>query len=73
MKLFIVNDNENSFEHVVRCIQKYLNYPYMQGCSIADLVHNTGQGLVKESEDEIMLRGIYKALVKEGLHLRIES
>jgi len=73
MKLFIVNDNENSFEHVVRCIQKYLNYPYMQGCSIADLVHNTGQCLVKESEDEIMLRGIYKALVKEGLHLRIES
>ena len=73
MKLFIVNDNENSFEHVVRCIQKYLNYPYMQGCSIADLVHNTGQCLVKESTDEIMLRGIYKALVKEGLHLRIES
>ena len=26
MKLFILNDDVNSFEHVIRCIQKYLNY-----------------------------------------------
>jgi len=73
MKLFILNDDVNSFEHVVRCIQRYLNYPYMQGCSIADIVHNTGQCLVKESDDEVLIKGIYRALVKEGLHLRIES
>ncbi len=73
MKLFILNDDVNSFDHVVRCIQRYLNYPYMQGCSIADIVHNTGKCLVKESDDEAMIKGIYKALVKEGLHLRIEG
>ena len=73
MKLFILNDDVNSFDHVVRCIQRYLNYPYMQGCSITDIVHNTGKCLVKESDDEPMIKGIYKALIKEGLHLRIES
>ena len=73
MKLFILNDDVNSFEHVVRCIQRYLNYPYMQGCSIASIVHNSGQCLVKESDDTTMIKGIYKALIKEGLHLRIEN
>jgi len=73
MKLFILNDDVNSFEHVVRCIQRYLNYPYMQGCSIASIVHNSGQCLVKESEDDAMIKGIYRALIKEGLRLRIEN
>tara|TARA_R110002153_G_C13065209_1_gene472629 strand:+ start:130 stop:351 length:222 start_codon:yes stop_codon:yes gene_type:complete len=73
MKLFILNDDVNSFEHVVRCIQRYLNYPYMQGLSIADLIHNTGKCVVKESDDEVLIKGIYKVLVKEGLHLRIEG
>ena len=73
MKLFILNDDVNSFAHVVRCIQRYLNYPYMQGCSIADVVHNTGKCCVKESDDEQMIKSIYEMLVKEGLHLRIES
>jgi hypothetical protein len=45
----------------------------MQGVSIADLIHNTGKCLVKESDDEVLIKGIYKSLVKEGLHLRIEG
>tara|TARA_B110000285_G_C15067356_1_gene585918 strand:- start:717 stop:938 length:222 start_codon:yes stop_codon:yes gene_type:complete len=73
MKLFILNDDVNSFEHVVRCIQRYLNYPYMQGCSIADLIHNTGECCVKESEDEVLIKGMFRSMVKEGLHLRIEG
>jgi len=73
MKLFILNDDVNSVEHVVRCIQRYLNYPYMQGESIASIVHNSGECLVKESEDELLVKGIYKSLVKEGLNLRIEG
>ena len=52
MKLFILNDDVNSFEHVIRCIQRYLNYPYMQACSISDIIHNTGKCLIKESDDE---------------------
>ena len=37
------------------------------------LIHNTGECCVKESEDEVLIKGMYKALVKEGLHLRIEG
>jgi ATP-dependent Clp protease adaptor protein ClpS len=73
MKLFILNDNVNSFEHVINCVQRYLNYPYMQGLSIAHIVHDTGKCLVKESDDEMMIKEIYESLVKEGLNLRIEN
>jgi hypothetical protein len=45
----------------------------MQGCSIASIVHNSGQCLVKESDDEELVRELYKGMVSEGLHLKIES
>ena len=37
------------------------------------IVHNSGRCLVKESDDELMIKGIYEVMVKEGLKLRIES
>lgn len=73
MKLFILNDDVNSFEHVIRCIQRYLNYPYLQAVSIADIVHNSGRCEIKDSDDEVMIKEIYEGLVKEGLDLRIEG
>tara|TARA_Y100000287_G_C14212231_1_gene351524 strand:- start:496 stop:642 length:147 start_codon:yes stop_codon:yes gene_type:complete len=45
----------------------------MQAASIASIVHNSGRCLVKESDDELMIKGIYEVMVKEGLKLRIES
>jgi ATP-dependent Clp protease adaptor protein ClpS len=73
MKLYILNDDVNSFEHVIQCIQKYLNYPYMQGVSIAHIVNDSGKCLVKESDDEVRITEIYENLVKQGLSLRIEN
>lgn len=73
MKLYILNDDVNSFEHVVHVIQKYLNYPYMQGVSIAHIVHDSGKCLVKESDNEQLIKEIYEGMVKQGLNLRIES
>jgi ATP-dependent Clp protease adaptor protein ClpS len=73
MKLFILNDDVNSFDHVVRCIQRYLNYPYMQASSIANIVHTNGECCVKESDDEVLIKTMYKEMVAEGLHLKIES
>jgi len=73
MKLFILNDDVNSFEHVTSCIQRYLNYPYLQAVSIADIVHNIGRCEIKDSDDEVVIKEIYEGLVKEGLHLRIEG
>jgi len=73
MKLYILNDNVNTFEHVTYCIQKYLNYPHMQGVSITHIVNDTGKCLVKESDDDVIVQEIYESLVKEGLNLKIEN
>jgi|TARA_B110000858_G_C17606694_1_gene382582 ATP-dependent Clp protease adapter protein ClpS len=73
MKLFIVNDDVNSFEHVTRCIQKYLNYPYMQAVSITNIVDNAGECEVKNSEDETLIKSLYMELIREGLNLKIVS
>jgi ATP-dependent Clp protease adaptor protein ClpS len=73
MKLYILNDNVNSFGHVITCIQKYLNYPYMQSVSIAHIVHDTGKCLIKESDDNVLVEDVYENLAKEGLNLRIEN
>lgn len=73
MKLFIVNDDVNSFEHVTKVIQKYLNYPYMQAVSICNIIHTAGRCEVKSSDDEILIKGLYMELMNEGLNLKIES
>ena len=73
MKLFILNDNINTFEHVVECIQTYLNYPYMQSASISHIVNDNGECLVKQTDDEELIQNVYENLVKEGLNLRIEN
>ena len=73
MRLFILNDNVNTFEHVTMVIQKYLNYPHLQAGSIANIVHNNGVCEVKDSDDEVLITEIYKSMVKEGLSMRIEG
>tara|TARA_B110000858_G_scaffold141856_1_gene161031 strand:+ start:596 stop:817 length:222 start_codon:yes stop_codon:yes gene_type:complete len=73
MKLYILNDDVNSFDNVIRIVQQYLNYPYLQSASIANIVHNSGQCEVKDSDDEDLIKEVYRNMVKEGLHLRIEG
>ena len=73
MKLYILNDDVNSVDNVIRIVQQYLNYPYLQSASIASIVHNNGQCEVKDSDDEDLIKEIYMSMVKEGLHLRIEG
>ena len=45
----------------------------MQSVSITHIIHNNGKCCVKESDDELLIKGIYTELVSEGLHLRIEN
>jgi len=71
MKLFICNDDVNSFEHVITTIQKCLSYPYMQACSIADIVHNSGECLVKTDEDDSVIIELYDILKERGLTVRV--
>tara|TARA_B110000285_G_scaffold126544_1_gene142696 strand:+ start:890 stop:1111 length:222 start_codon:yes stop_codon:yes gene_type:complete len=73
MKLFIINDDINSFEHVVECIQRYLNYPYLQSHSIANIVHNNGECVIKESDDDELMTEISESLEKSGINIKIEK
>ena len=71
MKLFICNDDVNSFDHVINIIQRYLSYPYMQACSIANIVHNNGECLVKSDEDDSVIIELYDSLKENGLTVRV--
>jgi ATP-dependent Clp protease adaptor protein ClpS len=71
MKLFILDDEVNTFEHVIDVIQRCLSYPYTQALSIANIIHYSGKCLVKDSEDKVILY-LYKNMKKEGLNLKIE-
>ncbi len=73
MKLFILNDDVNTFEYVVESIQTHLSYPNSQASSIANIVHNTGQCLVKTSSDKDDIRDLHDLLKKEGLKVRVED
>lgn len=73
MKLFILNDNVNTFDGVIESIQMCLNYPYMQGASIAHIVHDVGECLVKESDDSELMAELYECLVKSGINAKLEN
>lgn len=71
MKLFICDDDVNTFNHVIRVIQRYLAYPYSQACSIANIIHNNGECLVKTDEDDSVIIELYDTLKENGLTVRV--
>jgi ATP-dependent Clp protease adapter protein ClpS len=73
MKLYILNDNKNTFESVIESVQLCLNYPYMQCISIVHIVHNVGECLVKESDDSELISVLYECLVKNGINAKLEN
>ena len=73
MKLFILDDDVNTFDEVIRSIQINLAYPHTQAASIARIVHSKGECLVKTSTDTDNLDKIYKKLMADGLNVKIEE
>jgi len=47
-KLYIYNDDVNSFDDVVSQIEYGLNYPQLHAESIATIIHHNGKCCVKE-------------------------
>jgi hypothetical protein len=43
----------------------------MQACSIADIVHNSGECLVKTDEDDSVIIELYDILKERGLTVRV--
>tara|TARA_R110001592_G_scaffold87117_3_gene257216 strand:- start:3012 stop:3227 length:216 start_codon:yes stop_codon:yes gene_type:complete len=71
MKLFILDDDINTFEYVIRTIQRYLAYPHSQASSIANIVHSNGECLVKTDEDSVIIE-LYDTLKESGLTVRVD-
>ena len=70
-RLILWNDEVNSFDHVIYCLIKYLDYNKTQAQKIADKVHNDGKCTVLEGSFTEM--EVYrKILQQEGLTVSIE-
>lgn len=70
-RLILWNDDVNSFDHVIYCMMKYLDYTEHQAEKIAWKVHNEGKCAVLEGSFTEM--EIYrKILQQEGLTVSVD-
>lgn len=70
-RLILWNDEVNSFEHVIHCLVKYLDYNTEQAQNIANKVHNDGKCVILEGSFTEM--EVYrKILQQEKLTVSIE-
>lgn len=70
-RLILWNDEINSFDHVINCLVKYLDYSESQAEKIAWTVHNEGKCAVLEGSFTEM--EIYrKILQQEGLTVSVD-
>lgn len=70
-QLILWNDDTNTFEHVIACLIKHLQYSYSQAEKIAWTVHNEGKCAVLEGTFNEM--EIYRKILKaEGLTVSVE-
>ena len=70
-RLILWNDDVNTFDHVIFCMMKYLDYSELQAEKIAWKVHNEGKCAILEgsfTEVEIYC----KILQQEGLTVSVE-
>lgn len=69
--LILWNDDTNTFEHVIHCLVKYLDYTDKQAERIAWTVHNDGKCTILEgSYTEVEV--YRKILQQEGLTVSVE-
>jgi len=70
-RLILWNDDINTFEHVINCMMKYLDYTEAQAEKIAWEVHTKGKCAVLEGSYTEM--EIYRKILKqEGLTVSVE-
>ncbi len=70
-RLILWNDEINTFDHVIHCLMKHLQYTENQAEQIAWKVHNEGKCAVLEGSYTEM--EIYRKILKsEGLTVSVE-
>jgi ATP-dependent Clp protease adaptor protein ClpS len=70
-RLILWNDDINTFEHVIHCLVKYLDYNSTQAEKIAWTIHNDGKCAVLEGSFT-ELEVYRKILQQEGLTVSID-
>ena len=69
--LILWNDDTNTFDHVIDCLVRYLDYTERQAQRIAWTVHNDGKCIILEgSYTEVEV--YRKILQQEGLSVTVE-
>ena len=69
--LILWNDDTNTFDHVIHCLIKYLDYTEQQAQKIAWTVHHDGRCIILEgSYTEVEV--YRKILQQEGLTVSVE-
>ena len=69
--LILYNDDHNTFEHVISCLQNYCDHSSIQAEQCAWIVHNNGKCNVKRAPLD-KLKPICEALLDAGLSAVIE-
>ena len=70
-KLVLLNDQVNSFEHVILCLVTVLDYTSEQAEQVSLIVHNAGKCIIKTGLFN-ELEPIYNQLSLYGLTLEIQ-
>jgi len=70
--IVLINDDFNSFDHVIECLVKYCKHSVHQGHQCALIVHNNGRCDVKRGTYDKLLP-ICEALLENGLTAEIEE
>lgn len=70
-RLILWNDDVNTFDHVIFCLMKYLDYSENQAEKIAWTVHNEGKCAILEGSLTEM--EVYRKILKqEGLTVSVD-
>ena len=70
--ILIINDDVNTFEHVIDTLVKYCGHSPEQAYQCSLIIHHSGKCSVKVGEyDE--LRPIYEAILEEKIRAKIEE
>lgn len=70
--IILYNDDYNSFDWVIECLQKYCKHGYEQSGQITLIVHNTGKCDIKHGSYD-QLKPVYEALLDAKLSVKIEN
>jgi len=69
--IVLYNDDVNTFDHVIDCLQEYCGHSVIQAEQCAMIVHYKGKTDIKNGTMD-KLRPIYETLVQKGLSVKIE-